>query len=215
MAAVGDAYLYVRVVTGEGPLVAGAQAELNRRRIGARGTGRAEGIGDRRAIGAEGVASLLDWLAEIRALGIVVEQNWRIRLPALVPGCRTLQCQPSHDPASQRRLETLDEEVLAVGVEENVADHTRIEEGDLDVVPVFPVQGPVPLQAMVEEFSLPADFIVRQLVRRVRLGDYVLRYQVWGEGMVRTTVLVEATRAKALRERVVHHDIRCDVPGQV
>src|SRR5580700_3941153 len=33
--------------------------------------------------------------------------------------------------------------------------------------------------------------------------------------MGRTAVLVEAARAKALRERVVHHGVRCDVPGEI
>src|ERR1700730_17814953 len=33
--------------------------------------------------------------------------------------------------------------------------------------------------------------------------------------MRRIAVLVEAARPKALRERVIHHDIRCDVPGEV
>ena len=68
---------------------------------------------------------------------------------------------------------------------------------------------------MVEEFRLPADFIVRQLVRRVGLGNDELRYQARGEGMVRAAVLIEAARAKALRERVVHHGVRCDMAGEV
>src|SRR3984893_9968488 len=33
--------------------------------------------------------------------------------------------------------------------------------------------------------------------------------------MRRIAVLVEAARPKALRERVVHHDVRRDVPGEV
>src|SRR5256885_3518749 len=68
---------------------------------------------------------------------------------------------------------------------------------------------------MVEEFRLPADLIVRQLVRRVGLGNDELRYEGRGEGMVRAAVLIEATRAKALRERVIHHGVRCEVPGEV
>src|ERR1700682_1509823 len=35
---------------------------------------------------------------------------------------------------------------------------------------------------------------------------------VYDEG---TAVLVETARAKALRERVIHHDIRRDMPGQI
>src|SRR5256885_10591795 len=48
-----------------------------------------------------------------------------------------------------------------------------------------------------------------------RSGNDELRYQTGGEGMVRAAVLIEAARAKALRERVVHHGVRCDMPGEV
>ena len=89
------------VSAGDRPVIAGAQAELNRRRIGARGVDRAERVGDRRAIGAEGVAGIRDRLAEVRAVWNVVKQYWRVRLPALVPGRRTLQRQPGHDPGQQ------------------------------------------------------------------------------------------------------------------
>src|SRR5713226_7628472 len=163
MAAVGGVELNERGVSGDSPLVAGAQAELNRRRIGARGTDRTERGGDRRTIGAGGV-----------------------------------QGQPTDYPGQQRRLDTLDEEVLAVGVVENVADQTGVEESDLDVVPVLPVHGPVPLQAMVEKFGLPADFIVRQLVGLVRAGNQVLLHRIRAVSMLRPAVLVEAARAKAL-----------------
>src|ERR1700674_3717953 len=97
MAAVCGADLNERNVSANGPLVTGMQAELYRRRIGAWGADRAERGGDRAALGAEGVAGKRDWLAEIRAFGIVVEQRRRVCLPALIPGCRTLQREPSHD----------------------------------------------------------------------------------------------------------------------
>src|SRR6266853_2374101 len=128
MAAVGGVELNERGVSGDGPLVAGAQAELNRRRIGARGTDRTERVGDRRAIGTGAVAVLRDRLAEVRTLGIVVDQRRRVRLPAVVPRCRTLQRQPVDHPGHQRRLDTLDEEVLAVGIVEYVAAQTWVEE---------------------------------------------------------------------------------------
>src|SRR3984893_18580601 len=114
MPAVGRADLNEGGVFADAPVIAGAQTELNRRRIGARSPGRAERVGVCRAIEAEGVAGKRDLLAEVRASWIVVEQNRRIRLPALVPGCRSLERQPCHDPGHQRRLDTLDEEVLAV-----------------------------------------------------------------------------------------------------
>src|ERR1700721_3995742 len=146
MAAVGRAELDEGGVLADAPVIAGTQTELNRRRIGARGADRAERVGDRRAIAAEAVAGIRNRLAEARASPIVVEQNRGIRLPALVPGCRSLQRQPIHDPGHQRALHTLDEELLPVGVEENVADHTGVEEGDLEVAPVLPYHAPVPFQ---------------------------------------------------------------------
>src|SRR5579859_1975150 len=215
MAVVRGGELDERRVVAEAPLVAGAQTELDRRRIRARRAYRTEWVDDRRAVAAEGVAGVRDLLAEVRARRVVVEQDRRIRLSALVPGCRSLQRQLVRDPAQQRGLDTLDEEVLAVAIEENVADHARVEEGDLDVVPVLAIHGPVPLQAMVEEFRLPADFIVRQLVGLVGGGDEVLRHQARSEGVRRIAVLIEPARAKALRVRVVHHDVRRDVPADV
>src|ERR1700686_3342186 len=125
MAAVRGGDLNERRVSGDGPLVAAAQAELDRRRIRARGADRADRVGDRRATETEGIAGIRDLLAEVRARWIVVEQNRRIRLPALVPGRRTLQRQLAGDPAHQRRLDSLDDEILAVGVIENVSRHTR------------------------------------------------------------------------------------------
>ena len=68
---------------------------------------------------------------------------------------------------------------------------------------------------MVQEFRLPADLVVRQLVGVVRAGDQVLVDSIGARGMRRSTVLVEAARPKALRPCVVHHEIRRDVPGQV
>ena len=76
-------------------------------------------------------------------------------------------------------------EVLAVGVVEDVADQARIEEGDLDVVPVLPVDGAVPLQAVSEEFRLPADLVVGQLVRLIGARDQVLSYAVRAGGVLR------------------------------
>src|SRR5665213_780671 len=214
MAGVAGADLKVRTVFADVPIVAGAQTELNRRRIGARGADRAVRVGDRRATAARGIAGLSDRLAEARA-GEVADQRRRIRLPALIPGGRTLQRQFVGDAGHQRGLDTLDQEILTVGVVENVADQAGIEERDLDVVPILPVHGAVPLQAMIEKLRLPADLIVRQLIGLVGTRDGVLQLTVWTVDMLRTTVLVEAARTKALREGVVHHEIRPDVPRQV
>src|ERR1700719_4223189 len=124
MPAVDGAQLNERRVAVDSPLVAGAQAELNGRRIGAGRADRAVRVGDRKAIFARAVADFRDWLPEVTALRIVVDQLRRIRLSALVPGSCRLHRQPVDDPGYQRRLDTLDEEILTVGVVENVADHT-------------------------------------------------------------------------------------------
>src|SRR5260370_42067268 len=108
MAAVGGVELNERGVSGDGPLVAGAQAELNRRGIGARGTDRTERVGDRRAIGTGAVAVLRDRLADDRTMGIVGDQRRRVRLPAVVASCPTLQPKPVNHAGSRLRPDTLD-----------------------------------------------------------------------------------------------------------
>ena len=112
-----------------------------------------------------GAAHLRDRLAVVRARGVVVDQRGRVLLPALVPGPRVLQRQAAHHSGHQRGLDALDEEILTVGVVEEIADHPGVEELDLHVIPVLAVHGAVPLQAVVEEFRLPADLVVGQLVR--------------------------------------------------
>ena len=126
-----------------------------------------------------------------------------------------MQRQAVGHPRHDRGLDTLDYEILAVGVVENVAHHGGVEERDLHVVPVFLVDRAVPLQAMIEKFRLPADFIVGQAVGCVRHGNRVLQHPIGAVGMLRAAVLVEAAWSKTLRERVVDHHIRCHVPGQV
>src|SRR6185437_13734631 len=98
MTTVSGAGLYERRVAGDIPVVARAQAELHGWGIGARGVDRTERVGDHYATGAELVACVRDLLAKGRAGGIVVEQYRRIRLPAVVPGCRTLHREAGHDP---------------------------------------------------------------------------------------------------------------------
>src|SRR5262245_43917451 len=121
MAAVDSARLYEGHVSVDGsPVVAGTQAELNRRRIRARGVDRPEQVGHGRASATGAV--LRNRLAVVGARGIVDEQGRRVRLPAAIPGCRPLQRQPGDEPGNERSLNTLDEEVLTIGVVENVAD---------------------------------------------------------------------------------------------
>src|ERR1700722_16943836 len=218
MAAVCGVDLHEGRVAHEGPFIARMKAELYGRRIGGRAADRAVRVGDRRAAGDHAGgngAGLRDGLAEIAAgdvvRGIVVEQRGRIRLLALVPGRSTPQRQSARDPGHQGGLDAPDAKVLTVGVVENIADHTRIEERNLYVVPVLLVDGPVPLQPMAPEFRLPAKLVVGDLIGDVRRAEQVLWHAIGAGGMGRTAVLVEAARAKALRERVVHHDIRRDV----
>src|SRR5258708_5162042 len=155
MAAVWGVELDEGLVAHEGPVITGMKAELYGRRIGGRAADGAVRVGDRRAAGdhagGDG-AGVRDRLAEIAAgdvvRGIVVDQHRRIGLLALVPGRRTPQRQPARDPGHQGGLYTPDAKVLTVGVVENIADHTRIEERDLYVVPVLLIDRPVPLQSM-------------------------------------------------------------------
>src|SRR2546421_6366967 len=203
MAGMTDADLNERGVSGDVPVVTSTQAELQRRCISARGTKRAIRVEDRRA-DQERCARLRDRLAEIRSTRIIVDQYRRIRLPPLVvPGSRPLQGEPGQDAGDQRCLDTLNEKVLPVGVEEDVAGHTGVEEGDLDVVPGLPIHRTVPLQAMVKKLRLPADFIVGQIVGMVRAGQYQLRLKIvcWVQGLQRPAILVEAAGPEPLGER--------------
>src|SRR4029077_7792307 len=178
MAGVSDPCLNEGDVAGDVPVVSSTQAELQRWCVGARGTKSAIRVDDRRA-DLERRAGLGDRLAKIRRNRIVVDQYRRIRLsPPVIPGCRPLQGEPGQDAGHERGLDTLDEEVLAVGVEEDIAGHAGVKEGDLDVVPGLAVQGAVPLQAMVKELRLPADFIVCEVVGMVRPGEYQLRLKI-------------------------------------
>ena len=50
-------------------------------------------------------------------------------------------------------------------LKKDIPDHGGIEERDLHVVPVLPIDRAVPLQAVIQEFGFPADFVVGQIVR--------------------------------------------------
>src|SRR4051794_10714636 len=188
--------LYVRDVSCKSKLISGAQAELDRRRVGAGRAGRAEGIGHRSA-GVGRRAVRCDRLAEPRAVRIVVDQGRGVGLPAVVPGTCRLQRQPRNDARNERSLDSLDIEILAVGVVENVADQAGVEEGHLDIVPGLLVDGAVPLQAVAEEFRLPADLVVGQLVGLIRARNEVLSHAIRAGGMLCATVLVEPAWAEA------------------
>src|SRR5277367_2543478 len=118
MAAVVGAHLHERRVAVETPLVAGVQAKLYWRRIGARGADGSVRVGNGRATRDRGRgsavhdATLRDRLPEVAAgdvvSGIVVDQQGRIRLLAVVPGCRTSQRQSVDHTGLHRGLETPD-----------------------------------------------------------------------------------------------------------
>src|SRR5215472_4889291 len=116
------------------------QAELNRWRVRRRIALLAEGVEDLDAAEARELAGVGDLRSEVRACWVVIDQHWVIRLLAVVPRGGTLQGETGYDTGDQRGLGTPDEEVLAVGVEEDVADHARVEERDLHVVPGVAVQ---------------------------------------------------------------------------
>ena len=69
-------------------------------------------------------------------------------------------------------------------VEEDVAGHPGLKKA-ICTLSQFLVHGPIPLQAVIVEFGLPADLVVRQLVRPVlqRIGDLV--YAVRTVGVLR------------------------------
>src|SRR6185437_431532 len=160
MAGVSNTDLDERRVIVERPLVARAQAELNRWRVRTGIADGAEEIGDRFAIGARTLAGLRDRLAEIHAGRIAVDQRRRVHLFALVPGSGALQRQPRRDPRDQRGLYAPNAEVLAIGAEAQVAGLTRIEKPDLYIVPVLLIQRAVPLQPMIQELHFPAQLVV-------------------------------------------------------
>src|SRR5580692_2805337 len=69
---------------------------------------------------------------------------------------------------------------------------------------------------MIEEFGLPAELIVGESVGGVRARGGELRHAI-GPGCItkEATVLIEAARPEALREGVIHHRVRHEMPGQV
>src|SRR6185437_6962536 len=201
------------VIAGH-PVIARTQAELHGRRVGAGGADRPEGVRYRDA--SAGAADLRDRLTEIRRVrGVVVDQGRGVGLAALVPVSRALHGEPGHDAGHEGGLDALDEEVLTVGVVEDIADHAGIEELDLHVGPLVVIHRAVPLQPVVEELGLPADLVVREVVGRIRPWNHILWRAVWADTVQGAAVLVEASRTKALGEGVIHHYVRTRVPGEV
>src|SRR5207237_10247004 len=146
---VGRSELNVRRVPADAPVVPRAEAELNGRRIGARAADRAVGVAaalaERYAVRPARVAHLRDRVAKVTAGRIQVDQRRGVLLLALIPGGRPLERQSRHHAGYERSLHALDDEVLAVGVEEDVAGHLGVEESELDVVAGLPIQGGVPV----------------------------------------------------------------------
>src|SRR5713101_6875372 len=91
----------------------------------------------------------------------------------------------------------------------------RIEEADLYVVPVFLVHRTIPLKAVVQELRLPAQLVIRQVVRMIRTRYDELIDEVRAGDFFRAALAIEAARAKPLRPREVGHDIRRNMPGQI
>src|SRR5205085_10565609 len=114
----------------------------------------------------------------------------------------------------ERSLHSADPVVRSVGVEAYIPEDTRVEEGDLNVLPVFLVDRPVPPQVAVEEFRLPAELVVGQLVGLVRKRRAVLpdtarvRYVAGRES-------VEGSGTETLGPGVISQHTRQDVPGQI
>src|SRR5262249_47330659 len=100
----------------------------------------------------------------------------------------------------------------SVRAKADIAQHARIEEGDLYVVPVFLVERPVPLQTVVEEFRLPADLLVGQVVGREGQRRTVQLDALWIVD-VTTEVAVEGTGRDPLGPGEVREHVGEDVPG--
>ena len=202
------------VVVRKRPFVTGPQAELHRRRIRGGRSDRAERIRDARTVGAGGVALLRDGMTEIGTLRVVVDQRRRIRLSSLIPGGGPLNGESTDHTGDHRGLDALDQEVLPVCVEEQVAEQAGIEEGDLYIVPVLTVDGAIPLKAVVEELGFPADLVVREAVGMPCARKQVLILAVRPIDMRRAPILVEPARPEPLGPGVIHHDVRHDVPRE-
>src|ERR1700733_13294490 len=77
---------------------------------------------------------------------------------------------------------------------------------------------------MIQELGLGTDLVVGQVVRAVAGGLLILIDTPFGErrfpskhdGTIgKYARAIEAARTKSLREGVIHHGVRSDVPGQV
>src|SRR6202044_2417799 len=148
---VSGARLCKRVVLLDRKFVAQPYAALEQRRVRARAADGAVRVGERG-----------DGLAEAGAARDVVGQKRRIRLLALVIRGRGLQGQALQEARGDRGLEAANAIVGAVRGEGEIAKLAGIEERELNVVPVFLVDGSIELDAVVEECGLPADLLVGQ-----------------------------------------------------
>src|ERR1700726_3972618 len=128
MPRVRGAELCKGIVVLERPLVAGAHAELQRWRICRGRSNRAERIRDGRTAAAGGVAILRNGMTEIVTERIVVDQRRRIRLSSLIPGGGPLNGESPGHAGDHRGFDALDQEVLPVFIEEQVAQQAGMEE---------------------------------------------------------------------------------------
>src|SRR3984885_13187425 len=160
MAGMRGAGLCEGIVRVHRPLVAQTQVELQRRRIGA-------GAADRtvRILNAEDGLSVFGLGRRVRQqCGIIGDQVGRVGLFTAVPGSPSLRRQALGNHCDKRRFHTANPIVRSIRGESDIAEFPRVKKVDLHIVPVFLIDRPVPLQAVIEELCFPAELVVGQIV---------------------------------------------------
>ena len=170
MSLVHAAGLHEGVVVVERPFIANTGVGAERRRVGSRATERSVGI-----------RNVRDRFTEIRAGRVVVDQKRRVRLRARVPGGRSGDRQAVRHAGDDGGFDPPDAVARPVGRESQVAEPAlRVEEAGLSVAPDFLIDRAVELNAVIEPLGLPADLVVRHVVRHregrnAELVDFVHR----------------------------------------
>ena len=171
MRGVGHTCLREQLERVHHPLITQARIELKRWRKAARTARRTV-----RILHAQDRLAVLARRCRVREKGgIISDQERRIRLLAAGPGRPALGRESFGEHGDERSLHTSNPIVRSVGVEADIPEHARIEEGHLHVLPIFLVNRSVPLQAPVEELRLPAELAVGQIIGGVRQRRAVLR----------------------------------------
>src|SRR5256885_460992 len=185
--------MHERVQRVHHPLIAQPRIELKRWRKTAgtaRRTVRIQNVEDRLSVLSRG-----RWIRKKR--GIIGDQERGIGLLTAVPGRTALSREAVGEHPDDRSLHPANAVVRSIGVEAYIPQDARIEEGDLHILPVFLVYRPVPLQAVVKEFRLPAELVIGQIIGRVRQRRAVL-WHTAGVRKIAGKAAVEGAGTEAL-----------------